>query len=365
MIDERGFEGDREDPFEAESLELSVVIPVRDEQGNLPALLPRLARVLDDLGAAAEVIFVDDGSGDATPAILARAHETDPRFRSIVLSRNFGHQVAISAGLRHARGEVTVVMDGDLQDPPEAIGALWARLREGFDVVYAIRRGRPEPPLKRWAYALFYRILRRSASVPIPIDAGDFGIMTRRVVDLICEMPEPHRFLRGMRAWVGFRQTGLPIDRSARHRGRSKFTLPRLLGLAFDGFFGFAPSPLRALGLIGLASALAATGLLAMLACGLAPIRGLAPGWSLLAALVTFFGGLTLLSTAVLGEYLTRILDAARGRPLYVVRRRIGVAERRTAPYGGSGFGDSAYPGARYWDGFDDDPLRDSQPLSG
>src|SRR4051794_8277463 len=179
---------------------LSVVVPVYEEEGLLPVLAARLARVLDALGAEAEVILIDDGSGDGTLAAIARAHAADPRFVGVSLSRNFGHQLAITAGLAHARGDAVVVMDGDLQDPPEAIGVLWAKLHEGYDVVYAVRASRPEGLLKRLAYRAFYRCLGRLVAIEIPLDAGDFGIMTRRVVDQLNAMPEHRRFVRGLRA---------------------------------------------------------------------------------------------------------------------------------------------------------------------
>src|SRR4051794_5786839 len=210
---------------------LSVVVPLYDEEPIVPVLVARLARVLDELTLDAEVILVDDGSRDGTLGAIAAAHAADPRFVGLALSRNFGHQTAISAGLAHARGEAVVVMDGDLQDPPEAIAALWVRFREGYDVVYAVRASRPEGALKRWAYAAYYRLLRRWVAIEMPLDAGDFSIMSRRVVEHLNAMPERRRFVRGLRAWVGFRQSGIPIDRSARLVGRPKYTWSKLLGL--------------------------------------------------------------------------------------------------------------------------------------
>ncbi len=230
---------------------LSVVVPVFDEDEVLPVLVQRLARTLDGMGVEAEVLLVDDGSRDRTWAEVVKAHVTDRRFLGLALSRNFGHQVAISAGLAEARGEAVLVMDADLQDPPEAIPALWARYIEGYEVVYAIRASRPEGPLKRAAYAAFYRLLGRSTSIPMPRDAGDFGLMSRRVVDLVNAMPERRRYVRGLRAWVGFRQIGVPIDRGTRHAGRPKYTLGKLLGLAADGLVGFGDGPLRPVGAVG------------------------------------------------------------------------------------------------------------------
>ena len=203
---------------------LSVVVPVYEEEAVVPILVERLGRVLDGLGLSAEVILVDDGSRDGTAAEIRRANAADPRFVGLSLSRNFGHQVAISAGLAESRGEAVVVMDGDLQDPPEVLPALLAKFREGYDVVHAIRASRPEAWPKRLAYAAFYRLLDRMVSIAIPVDSGDFGVMSRRVVDLIVAMPERRRYVRGLRAWVGYRQVGLPVDRGERHAGRPKFT---------------------------------------------------------------------------------------------------------------------------------------------
>lgn len=308
---------------------LSVVVPLYDEEALAPALVARLTRVLDSLAVEAEVILVDDGSCDRTLAEIARAHKTDPRFVGLALSRNFGHQLAISAGLAHARGDAVVVMDGDLQDPPEAIGPLWTRLREGFDVVYAIRASRPEPFLKRLAYRAFYRLLGRVVSIDLPLDAGDFGIMTRRVVDRLVSMPERQRFLRGMRAWVGFRQTGLLVDRAARYSGRPKFTLGKLFALALDGLIGFSDAPLRPLGAIGVVVLMGSTlALIAALGRGMAG-AGWAEGWHWVALLVTASVGAELLLGAILGEYVGRILQEVRGRPLYVVKRRIGIGPPR------------------------------------
>jgi dolichol-phosphate mannosyltransferase len=306
---------------------LTVVVPLLDEEELIPVLIARLARVLDGLTVEAEVILVDDGSRDGTLGAIARAHAADSRFVGLALSRNFGHQAAISAGLAHARGDAVVVMDGDLQDPPEAIGPLWAKLREGYDVVYAVRASRPEGFLKRLAYRAFYRVLERLVDIEIPLDAGDFGIMSRRVAMHLSAMPERRRFVRGLRAWVGFRQTGLMIDRAPRHSGRPKFTVGKLLGLAIDGLVGLSDAPLRWAGGFGLLVMMAAlTALAGGVAIGIG--GGTAPGWFWIATLLGFSTGLQLLSMAILGEYVGRILEEVNGRPLYVVRRRIGIGPR-------------------------------------
>lgn len=305
---------------------LSVVVPLLDEAATVPTLVARLAATLDGLGVEAEVILVDDGSCDGTLAAIARAHAADPRFKGLALSRNFGHQAAISAGLAHAAGRSAVaVMDGDLQDPPEALGPLWARLREGYDVVYAIRASRPESWPKRLAYRAFYRLLGRLTAIEMPLDAGDFGIMSRRVVDHLVALPERRRFVRGLRAWVGFRQTGLAIDRDPRHAGRPKYTTAKLIALALDGLVGFSDAPTRLAGVAG-GSALAA-GLVGLAAAGAAWLAGPEPppGWACVGLLVLFSCGVQLLFLAILGEYVGRILQEVNGRPPYLVRRRIGL----------------------------------------
>lgn len=317
----------------ASEVELSVVVPLYDEEAVVGELVRRLAAVLDTLAldGAAEVILVDDGSRDGTAAAIARAARADRRFRGVLFSRNFGHQAAISAGLAESRGRTVAVLDGDLQDPPEALPELLARLAQGFDVVYAIRARRPEPLWKRALYKAAYRLVGRRAGseVAVPRDAGDFSVMTRRVVDLLVAMPERRRYLRGLRAWVGFRQAGVPVDRQPRHAGRPKYTLGKLAALALDGVVGFGPPPLRMAGILGFATAL--TGLGGLVLCLLVAVAGRAPdGWAWVASAVVFFGGAQLVCAAVLGEYLDRVHRDAGGRPLYVVRGRLGSRSRRS-----------------------------------
>lgn len=301
--------------------ELSVVIPVYNEEANLPALYERLRRVLDATGLQYEIVFVDDGSRDGSRAQLRSLAAQDQHVAAIELARNFGHQVAISAGLDYARGDGVIVMDADLQDPPEVLPQFIAKWREGHDVVYAIRAQRKESWLKRTAYASFYRLLQRVAQIEIPLDAGDFCIMDRRVVELLAAMPERNRFVRGIRSWVGLDQIGLAYERHARHAGQPKYTFSRLVYLALDGLVSFSYIPLRVITLLGFSVSLLSI-LLAVfytikkLLYGLNP-----PGFATLIVSIFLLAGMQLITTGVIGEYVGRIFEEVKRRPLYVVRQ--------------------------------------------
>ena len=302
---------------------LSVVVPVLNEEDNIPELVRRLEAALDD-GLPFDIIFVDDGSTDRTWRLLTSLHAEDPRIKSIRLARTFGHQAAISAGLRAATGDAVVVMDGDLQDAPEVLPEFVKRWLDGDDVVYAIRQSRQASWPKRVAYRVFYRLLARISAIDLPLDSGDFSLMDRRVVDVLNAMPERPRFVRGMRAWAGFRQSGVPCDRGDRFAGRTKHTYRMLLRLALDGFFGFSNKPLQlasALGITvsGVSFALALTLVFLNLVAGV-PLRGTT---ALLLA-VLFLGGVQLICLGILGEYVGRIYDEVRARPPFVVAAVVG-----------------------------------------
>jgi polyisoprenyl-phosphate glycosyltransferase len=303
------------------ALDLSVVVPVFDEQENLGELYRRLVATLAPLALSFELIFVNDGSRDRTPALLQGLARGDSRVLVLDLARNFGHQVAISAGLDYARGQAVIIMDADLQDPPEVLPEFIARWREGYEVVYAVRAQRKEGPLKRAAYSAFYRLLRRVAQIEIPLDAGDFCIMDRTVVDLLCRMPERNRFVRGIRSWVGFRQVGLAYERHARHAGRPKYTFRKLVYLALDGLVSFSMLPLRLIALSGvvvsvLSILIAIAYTIQKLTIGLSP-----PGFATLVVAIFFFAGVQLITLGLIGEYVGRIFEEVKGRPLYVVRQ--------------------------------------------
>jgi dolichol-phosphate mannosyltransferase len=302
-----------------------VAIPVYNESLVVPQLMSRLRAVLDATpGGPHQVVFVDDGSRDATVELLAEEARRDPRILVVALSRNFGHQTALTAALDHVSGDVILVMDADLQDPPEALPLFLEQHAKGFDVVYAQRVDRKEGLLLRISYFVFYRLIAKLSALDLPLDAGDFGLMSRRVVDEIRRSPEHHRYLRGLRRWVGFRQTGVVVERSARAAGTSKYSPAKLLKLALDGIFAFSIAPLRAAALLG-ALAVAASSLYALYSLYVKLALNQSPrGFTALVLVVTFLSGLQLMFLGVMGEYLGRVYEEVKGRPLYVVDRIIG-----------------------------------------
>lgn len=303
---------------------LSIAIPVFNEQENLPQLAARLKTAIaalqfDDY----EIIFVDDGSSDATPGVLASLNDSDSHIRVIRFSRNFGHQAALQAGMDESRGDALVFMDADLQDPPEVIADFVAKWRAGYEIVYAVRKKRKENFFKRAAYKVFYRSLQAVANIDVPLDAGDFCLMDRRVVNALKALPERNRFLRGLRSWIGFEQIGVEYERQARAAGAPKYTLGKLLGLALSGYIGFSAVPLRVASALGTLSALAGLGL--MVWAVLQKITGHPTpwGWASTVSMILFMGGMQLGVLGIVGEYLSRTYDEVRRRPLYIVSRQL------------------------------------------
>jgi dolichol-phosphate mannosyltransferase len=304
---------------------VSVAIAFYNEQEVFPELLRRLGAVLDALpGGPHEMVFVDDGSTDSTFDLVKAAAAADPRIVGLSLSRNFGHQAALSAALDATSGDVAIVMDGDLQDRPEEIPRFVDEHKRGFDVVYAQRVRRRESWILRASYFVFYRLIAALADVRLPLDAGDFALLSRRVVDEVTAIPERHRYLRGLRTWVGFQQTGIPVERAPRAAGSPGYTTAKLFRLASDGIFGFSTAPLRAAALVGLIATLAAMAY-AIYAVYVRLVLGESPaGFTALIIAITFFSGLQLLFLGVIGEYLGRVFEEAKGRPQYIVARRVG-----------------------------------------
>jgi polyisoprenyl-phosphate glycosyltransferase len=303
---------------------ISVVVPILNEEANLATLHDRLTGVLASLGVSYELVMVDDGSTDGSRAEIARLRQHDPHVKYIRLARNFGHQAALTAGLAHVSGKAVIAIDADLQDPPEVIPDFYARWQEGFDVVYAIRRHRKESLSKRFAYALFYRLLHRIAALDIPLDAGDFCLMDRRVVDQLNALPERNRFVRGLRTWVGFRHTGIEYERQARYAGRSQYGFWKLVRLAVDGLVSFSYVPLRVASAAGFAVSLGSL-LVAVyyLALRLGGHRDPA-GFAAIIISVLFLGGIQLVTIGIMGEYIGRIFDEVKHRPSYVVSEKEG-----------------------------------------
>lgn len=312
---------------------ISVVIPVYNEAENIERLHARLTAAARHWGEEDyEVLVVDDGSTDTSLATLASVRQKDPRWKILSFSRNFGHQAAVSAGIQYARGDAVVVMDADLQDPPEELGRFLAKWREGYHVVYAIRTKRKESVWKRAAYAAFYRILATISPIDIPLDSGDFCVMDRAVVRVLQSLPERNRFVRGLRSWSGFRQIGIEYERAARSAGEAKYTFGKLVRLALDGMFSLSSVPLKlsswlGMGLCGLSGLLLAF-VLAWRGSGVT-LLGMKPsnsvGWTSLSSLVLLLSGLQFLVLGVMGEYLARLFEEAKGRPPWVIAAALGV----------------------------------------
>ena len=313
---------------------LSVVVPLRNEQEVLPQLAARLAATLERVDSDWEVILIDDGSTDATYGLAVELHGRDPRFKVVRLSRGFGHQVALSAGLDLARGDAVVTMDGDLQHPPEVIPQLLARWREGNEIVYAVMEERHgESRSKDWTAKAFYRLLGRLADIDVPVGAGDFRLVDRRALDAVRAMRESNRYLRGMFSWVGFRQSGVPYVSPPRPAGTSKYSGVKMLGLATDAVIGFSNRPLR-LGLnVGFVVSIAS--ILFGLSAVVSKLAGVfvVPGWTSIMILVGIVGGIQLIVLGVIGEYVSHIFDEVKRRPLYVVSRAHGIAEEDLRPW--------------------------------
>lgn len=306
------------------TVELSVIIPVYNEEDSLSALYERLVAVLPGVAASFEILFVDDGSQDRSWPLIQALGDRDRGVRGIRFSRNFGHQIAITAGLENARGRVVVIMDADLQDPPELIPEMMAKHHEGYEVVYAVRAARAgESWFKRGSAGLFYRLLGSITQVDIPVDTGDFRLIGPLAAGALRRLPERHRFTRGLVAWLGFRQVGVPFDRAARFAGRSKYPLRRMLRLASDGIFSFSHLPLQVATVLGVAVSLLGLAYIAVVVA--LAISGTAPtGHAVLLAAILLLGGAQLLAVGLLGEYLGRVFDEVKGRPLFLVQETVG-----------------------------------------
>jgi len=302
------------------SPKISIIAPIYNEVENIPELYRRISEVLDSTGDTWEIVMVDDGSTDGSTNLIREYRDRDPRVVPVIFARNFGHQIAVTAGLDYAQGDAVVIIDSDLQDPPEVILDMVAKWEEGFEVVYAVRTEREgETWFKEFTASLFYRLIYRITDVDIPLDTGDFRLLDRKVVDVMGQMRERHRFLRGMSVWVGFRQTGVGYKRAARYSGETKYPLKKMLKFATDAITSFSYFPLQLAMYIGFISAG-----ISILAIPIVVILRLAGsqaffGQASTLIAVLFLGGVQLISLGILGEYIGRLYDEAKGRPLYIV----------------------------------------------
>jgi len=314
---------------------LSLVIPCFNEEEALRETNKRLVTALEHSHQGFEIIYVDDGSTDSTREVLRELQARDLRVRVVRFSRNFGHQVAITAGIEHAGGHAVIILDADLQDPPEVIPQFVAKWLDGYDVVYGVRSERDgETPFKRWTAKFFYRLMGHLSDAPIPVDTGDFRLMDRRVVNAMLSMPERDRFVRGMVSWLGFSQIGVPYRREARIAGVTKFSLFKMIRFALDAIFSFSTLPLRLATWVGFAaSGLSIMGILVILLDKYLGVPGMVKGWTSTVIAVLFIGGVQLICLGIIGEYVGRIYGESKRRPLYVVRERLGFdAQAKPVP---------------------------------
>jgi len=318
---------------------ISIIVPCFNEEAVLPILFERLYAAAPAWQADYEIICVDDGSSDRTWSLLKQQNQKDKRWRCVSFARNFGHQTAVSAGLQFATGDAMVVLDADMQDPPEEVARLLEKWREGFEVVFATRKKRQDPLPKRILAWGFYRLLEKMTPLPVARDAGDFCLLDKKVAAVMNSLPERSRYLRGLRTWCGFRQTSVEFDRAERAAGMPQYTLKKSFKLALDGLFSFSAMPLRLATYLGLwVSGFAFAGAVFTLAqklfanqfakIGLAP----GPGFPTMVISILFLGGVQLICLGILGEYIGRIYEEVKGRPLWVIRDSAGIAEKTAPP---------------------------------
>ncbi len=306
------------------SPQISIIVPLYNESKVFAILIKRLQALMDSLSVKIEVVMVDDGSKDDTALQMIQTSLADKRFQSVLLSRNFGHQSAVSAGMKVARGtEAVFIIDGDLQDPPELLGEFYAQLQAGYEVIYAVRKKRKESFFKKIAYNSFYRLLKKISYIDIPLDSGDFSLLSRKVVDILNKMPEESRYIRGMRAWAGFKQMGVEYERQERQAGESKYSWKMLWKLAYNGIFNFSEFPIKFitnLGFVSIAFSLIylADTIIRKFVYGTVP-----QGFTALLFAIILFSGVQLLSLGIIGEYVLRIFFQVKNRPIFIISKQI------------------------------------------
>lgn len=307
-----------------DKVQINIVIPLYNEEQVFDKLTERLKGVLNASPYPMTVIMVDDGSSDRTAELMSQLSAADARFSSVILSRNFGHQTALTAGLTYVdASDAVFIIDGDLQDPPELVHDFYARMKEGYDVVYGVRKKRKENFMKKFLYSSFYRILKKISYINIPLDTGDFSLISRRVVDQLNQMPEESRFLRGMRSWIGFKQTGFEYERAGRTEGESKYPFSKLLKLAFNGIFNFSEFPIKAITNTGFAVIFFSILYIAYTLIRKYFFGDVPEGFTTIIMMVSLFGGMQLLAIGLIGEYIMRIFFQVKGRPLFIVKKVI------------------------------------------
>ncbi len=303
---------------------VSIVVPLFNETESFPSLIKRLNALMDAHPLSIEVVLVNDGSRDSTAALMQQVALVDKRYYCVFLARNYGHQIALSAGLAKARGtEGVMVIDGDLQDPPELLTEFYKKYKEGYDVVYAVRTKRKENALKKTAYNLFYRLLKTISYIDIPLDSGDFCFMSRRVVDVMNQMPEESRYMRGMRSWIGFEQIGIDYERSERAAGESKYSFRKLLELAYNGIFNFSEFPIKLIKRVGYLAVASSLIYLVYSLYRKLVFNDVPQGFTATIFIIVFFSGIQLFFMGIIGEYLLRIFFQVKGRPLFIVKDEI------------------------------------------
>ncbi|ABG59933.1 glycosyltransferase [Cytophaga hutchinsonii] len=308
---------------------LSIIIPIYNEEHNIPALYARLKNVVSSLELTYEFVFVNDGSKDNSITLIKQLASIDPAVKYIDFSRNFGHQIAVTAGLDGCTGDKIVIIDADLQDPPELIGDMYAKMQEGYEVVYAKRRSRKgESFLKKYTAQVFYRTLASITSISIPVDTGDFRMIDRKIVDVLKNMPEQHKFLRGQISWIGFNQTFVEYDRDERLAGVTGYTYKKMIRFALDGITSFSDLPIRFATISGFVVSFIAFIIMLYALYSRFILQDYVPGWTSLILSVMFIGGIQLIAIGIIGEYISRISSNVRKRPLYIVREKTTTSKK-------------------------------------
>lgn len=304
--------------------QISIVVPLYNESESFPLLVQRINAVMEASDLAIEVVLVDDGSKDDTALQIRQLALTDDRYHGVFLSRNHGHQLALTAGIASARGnEALFVIDGDLQDPPELLAEFYKLFQEGNDVVFAVRKKRKEGMLKKMGYHLFYRLLRSISYVEIPLDSGDFALVSRRVVDVMNKMPEESRYLRGMRSWIGFKQIGYEYEREERAAGESKYSFKQLFQLAYNGIFNFSEFPIKFMSRVGIFAILLSLIYFLIVVAKKLFFAQVIEGFTALLFVIILFSGVQLLALGIIGEYVLRIFFQSKNRPLFIIKEEI------------------------------------------